>query len=61
MLFQGIMFLLVLSAIVFSAIPTADTATNALGMKFKRIPAGTFMMGYEGGDRKSTRLNSSHP
>lgn len=49
-LLGGIMFksntLLLLQIIVSrSAIPDADTVTNSIGMKFKRIPAGTFEMG----------------
>jgi formylglycine-generating enzyme required for sulfatase activity len=38
----------------FSAIPTGDTVSNSIGMKFKRIPAGTFEMGFEGDSLDAT-------
>ncbi|MBL8028797.1 MAG: SUMF1/EgtB/PvdO family nonheme iron enzyme [Fibrobacteres bacterium] len=32
-------------SVALAAIPDGDTITNSIGMKFKRIPAGTFTMG----------------
>lgn len=66
---QPVILILLISVCSWAAMPASDTVTHSTGMVFKRIPAASFEMGFEGrplsfvasGDAKKNGLYNEYP